>query len=88
MILSSFIFFTLALFHTDTVAYYPGGNLDAVPTVGYSWIWYHPEHWIICLVLNLIALGLFLHGFFLDLRESGWKLSDHVKVEVIEDEEN
>ena len=86
--LASSVFFTLVMFHTDTVAYYPGGDATSQPTIGYSWIWYHFEHWGISLVLNLLALGFFLYGWFLDFRESGWKLSNHIKVEIIEDEEN
>jgi hypothetical protein len=87
LILASFIFLTLALFHTDTATYYPGGDLDGEPTVGYSWIWYHPEHWVICYGLNFLALVFFLYGLVLDFRESSFKLSNHLKVEIIEDEE-
>lgn len=85
--LASFVFFVLVLFHTDNVAYYPSGDFDAKPTIGYSWIWYHFEHWGICLVLTYSSLVFFLHGLILDLRESGWKLSNYIKIEIVEDEE-
>lgn len=81
------IFLTLAIFHIDTNLYYPEGSLTNPLTIGYSWIWYHFEHWVICLVLSLIATGLFIHGLFLDLQQSNWKLSNYIKIEIIEDEE-
>ena len=43
LVLSQVVFFGLAAYHTDDQIYYPDGNLEATPTRGYSWIWYHPE---------------------------------------------
>ena len=56
--------------------------------IGYSGIWYHFEQWGICVILNFVALVLFIYGGLDDLRKSSWKLSDHVKIEVIEEEES
>jgi len=87
MMLSSVLFFSLAAIHMDDALYYPEGNMENSPSRGYSWIWYHFEHWGICLGLNIAALGLFIYGGLDGLRKSDWKLSDHIKIEVVEDEE-
>jgi len=87
LIFSSTLFFGLAIFHTDTKAYYQGGNIENSPTIGYSWIWYHFEHWGTCLGLNLVATGMFFYGLILDIRESNWKLSNYIKIEITENEE-
>jgi hypothetical protein len=55
---------------------------------GYSGIWYHFEHWSVSLVLSVVAAVFGLFGLGVDIRESGWKLSDFIKIEVTwEDEE-
>jgi len=70
VLLSQTIFFSLAVFHMDSELYYPGGNLDAQPSQGYSWIWYHFEHWIICLILDIVAIVFFLDGLIGDFKKS------------------
>ena len=73
LVLSQVVFFGLAAYHTDDQFYYPDGNLEATPTKGYSWIWYHPEQWIISLVLAVAAVAFFVFGLVMEVRESGWK---------------
>lgn len=85
LLLSQTIFFLLAIYHTDSTLYYPGGDLEKIPTVGFSWIWYHLESWMICVVLNLIAIIVFFYG---SLEEKmNWKSSDLAKIEIEEDEQ-
>ena len=54
----------------------------------YSGIWYHFEHWSISLVLSFVAAVFGLFGLGVDVRESGWKLSDFIKIEIIDDDES
>lgn len=58
--------------------------------IGYSWIWYRIEYWSVSLVMSFIGLIFGLYGFGIDLKDSGWKLSDIIKIEIveIEDEES
>ena len=81
------VFFGLAAYHTDNKLYYPNDDPGATPTVGYSWIWHHFEHWVTSLVLNLVGVAVFISGTIREIRQSGWKLSDFIKIEVIETEE-
>lgn len=71
LVLSQVIFFVLAAYHTDNQLYYPDDNLEPYPTRGYSWIWYHPEHWLLCLVLGIAGLGFFIFGIIDDIRKTG-----------------
>ena len=73
LVLSQVVFFGLAAYYTDDQLYYPDGDLGATPTRGYSWIWYHPEQWLMSLVLVVAAVAFFVYGAGLDIRESGWK---------------
>lgn len=70
----------MALYNTSPIV---GSNVDSYE--GYSWIWYHQSQWIISLVLNLVALGLFLLGLLSDIK-SDWSLSKFIKIEIIESE--
>jgi hypothetical protein len=57
--------------------------------ISYSGIWYHFEHWSVSLVLSVVAAVFGLFGLGVDIRESGWKLSDFIKIEVTwEDDED
>ena len=76
LILSQTVFLTLAAYHTDNEPYYPGGQPDTKPTIGYSWIWYHLEHWIISWVLVLISLTFCVHGLLTDFMQSKNKQDD------------
>lgn len=71
LVISQVSFFGLAAYHTDDQLYYPDDNLEGSPTRGYSWIWYHPEQWLVCLVFGLFALVFFIFGFVVDIRNSG-----------------
>ena len=87
MVLSQTVFLGFAAYHIDTrgdVSEYLG--ISPAPTVGYSWIWHHPEHWIISLVLNLAGMVVFASGI---IKEKGpdWKLSNFIKIEIVETEE-
>lgn len=86
--LSYTLFFALALYNTDSGAYYPNGDLEMTPTWGYSWIWYHPEQWIFSLILDLAALAVFVHGLIKDIRDSSWRISDYIKIQIVEETED
>lgn len=71
LVLSQVVFFGLAAYHTDNQLYYPDDNLEGSPSRGYSWIWYHPDQWLICLVFVVFALTFFVFGFVVDIKTSG-----------------
>ena len=73
LVLSQVVFFGVAAYYTDDQIYYPDGDLEAAPTRGYSWIWYHPEQWLISLVLVGVAVAFFVIGLGAEIRESGWR---------------
>ena len=85
MVLSQTVFLGLAAYHTDNRLYYPNDDPLATPSAGYSWIWYHPEQWIISLTLNIAAVATFMYGI---IKEKNWKLSDFIKIEIVETEED
>ena len=68
LVLSQVAFFGLAAYNTDDQLYYPNGDLEAVPSRGYSWIWYHPEQWLVSLVLAVAAVVFFGYAVGLDIR--------------------
>ena len=70
LVLSQLVFFIFAAYHTDNLIYFPEDSSVEMPTRGYSWIWYHPEHWFISLILALIAIAFFLYAAVLDLKKS------------------
>ncbi len=83
MLLSQTVFLGLAAYYTDNQPFYPDGNLEAASTRGYSWIWYHFEHWGISLVLNLAGVVVFISGVLKE-KNPDWKLSDFIKIEIVE----
>jgi hypothetical protein len=87
LVLSWTVFLGFAVYYTDDGLYYPEGDVDASPSVGYSWIWYHLESWVISLVIDLGALVMLVYGLVLDIVDSNWKLSDYVKIEIAEEDE-
>ena len=72
LVLSQTVFLGLAAYYTDTRVYYPDGDPNASPTMGYSWIWYHFENWIISLTLSLAAVAVFIFGIMKEKRPD-WK---------------
>jgi hypothetical protein len=80
MILSWTIFLIVALYNTSPIL---GSDTDSY--AGYSWIWYHQDQWIISLVLNIVALALFIVGLLSDIK-SGWTISKFIKIEISESE--
>ena len=50
----------------------------------YSWIWYHPEQWLTSLILAVAAVAFFVHGY---ARESGWRLSDYIKIGITDSDD-
>ena len=87
MVLSQFVFFALAAYNTESRVDYPKVGAEESRKVGYSWIWYHPEQWLISLVISLISLVACVDGLLVDLKESGWSLSNFIKIEEVETEE-
>ena len=59
-------------------------------TNGYSAIWYHFDYWSVSLVVSFVGACFGIFGLIFDIKESGWKLSDFVKIEIVEidNEEN
>ena len=86
LVLSQITFFIFALYHTETRIGLPN-FIDETPTIGYSWIWYHPEHWLISFIICLVSLIVFISGLLLDLREANWSLSNFIRIEVLETKE-
>lgn len=77
LILAWTLFLSLALYHTDSNFYYPNGNLEAAPSWGYSWIWYHKEQWLPSIVLNLSGLVLFIHGLITENERPDRELTEY-----------
>ena len=78
------LFLGFAAYHIDD-QYNPKGALS----VGYSWIWYYFGQWSISLFFSLSAAIFGLFGLILEIKKSGLKISDFIKLEIIlEDEEN
>ena len=75
LLLSQTSFLLIAAYHTDNELYYPNDQPNAEPTVGYSWIWYHLDHWIISLFLAFAGLITFSHGLISDYGEKKKKKS-------------
>jgi hypothetical protein len=71
--LSQIVFFSLAAYHTDDQIYRPEANDQSKSTRGYSWIWYHPEQWLISLALVVAAIVFFVFAAGLDIKEFGRK---------------
>jgi hypothetical protein len=80
MIVSWIVFLSIAYYNTSPVV-----NSDTNSYAGYSWIWYHQEQWIISLVLNIVALALYILGILSDMK-SGWNLSKFIKIEIVKSE--
>lgn len=58
LIFSQVIFFVFAAYNIET----KGSTVENNETLGYSWIWYHPEQWLISLLISLISFLFFIHG--------------------------
>ena len=87
MLVSWITFLVLAVYDTGNQAHHPSGKNESSLIV-YSGVWYHLEHWSISLVLSFVAAVLGMFGLGIDIRESGWKLSDFIKIEIVwEDDE-
>ena len=69
-----------AVSYTEGQAYFPGDKIDS--------IWLHPEQWSISLVFSLVAAVFGGFGLVVDIRKSGWKLSDFIRIEIIDDDES
>jgi hypothetical protein len=67
LLVSQTSFLVLAAYHTDTKFYSSSNRTGTSPSLSYSWIWYHLEHWIISLVFALGALFMFIHGIVSEL---------------------
>jgi hypothetical protein len=77
ILLSQTSFLLIAAYHTDNQIYYSSaGSTDEIST-GYSWIWYHLEHWIISLFLAFAGLASFSHGAISDFRAKKQKKPTH-----------
>ena len=79
LLVSWTVFLVWAAIDTGSQAYKHESSL-----IVYSGIWYHFEHWSISLVLSFVAAVFGLFGLGAEFRESGWKLSDYIKIEIIE----
>jgi hypothetical protein len=66
LLLSQTAFLGLAAYFTDNQVYYSNNDSTAVSTIGYSWIWYHPQEWTWVLPLAVLALVFFLFGLVRD----------------------
>ncbi|MBT8171927.1 hypothetical protein KJN74_03560 [Candidatus Bathyarchaeota archaeon] len=77
----------IAAYNTETKTDYPIENNIEARTIGYSWIWYHPEQWLICLIISLFSAVVFVYGLLVDLKKSRWSIRDFIKIEIVNEEE-
>ena len=82
LLISWTIFLGLAAFYVDNQSHHPGGTIGS-SLFGYSGIWYRFEGWSISLILSSVAVVVGLFGLGLDIKDSGWKLSDFIKIEIV-----
>ena len=87
MILSQVVFFVFVAYNTESKVNYPQVGAEERRTIGYSWIWYHPEQWLISLLLSFGSLLVCIYGLLVDLKKSGLSLSHLVKIEVVDSKE-
>ena len=52
--------------------------------MGYSWIWYRFDYWSVSIVMSFMGLIFGLYGLGIDIKESGLRFSDFIKIEIIE----
>jgi hypothetical protein len=57
-------------------------------SMGVSAIWYRFEYWSVSLVLSFVGAFFGLYGLGLDISDSGWKFSDFIKIEVVNEDED
>ena len=87
LLVSWTVFLVLAAYYTDSQAHHLGFKIESSVIV-YSGIWYHFEHWSISLVLSFVAAVFGVFGLGVEIRESGWKLSDLITIEIVDYDEN
>lgn len=56
--------------------------------MGYSGIWYRFDYWSVSLVMSFLGTVFGLYGLAVDIKESAWKLSDFIKIEIVEMEDD
>ena len=83
LLVSWTVFLILAAINTN-----PQANKTESYMIVYSRIWYYFEHWSISLVMSFVATVFGLFGLGVDIRESDWKLSDLITIEIVDYEEN
>lgn len=86
MVLSWTMFLLIAAYNTETTINHPQVDNTEARTIGYSWIWYHPEQWLISLIISLVSVTVFVYGFLVDLKKSRWSISDFIRIEIVEEE--
>ena len=69
LLLSQTIFLGLAAYYTDNQVYYANDDPTADSTIGYSWIWYHPQEWTWVIPLSVLSLVFFIYGLMDDIRK-------------------
>ena len=87
LLVSWTVFLGFAAYHTSSQSYRLEGEIEWNIS-SYSWIWYHPEHWLISLVMSFVAALFGLFGLLVDIGESGWRLSDVIQIKIIDDDKN
>ena len=85
LILSWTTFLVLAAAYTNSQAYHPGAKIESSMIV-YSGTGHHFEYWSISLVLSFVTAVFGVFGLGVEIRESDWRLSDFIKDEIIDDE--
>ena len=86
MVLSWTMFLVIAAYNTETRINHPQVDNTEARTIGYSWIWYHPEQWLISLIISLVSVTVFVYGLLVDLKKSRWSISDFIRIEIVEEE--
>lgn len=86
LLISWTAFLGLAAYNVDSQSHRPGGKVEP-SMIGYSGIWYHFEQWSLSLVCSSVAAVFGLFGLGIDIKNSGWKISDFIQIEIIREED-
>jgi hypothetical protein len=88
LLISWTAFLVLADHFKANQLYYPENSHEQSSIVTtHSTIWYHKEYWITSLGLSYVALVFGLLGLINDKKRSGWKMSDFIKIEIVEEDQ-
>ena len=86
LLISWTLFLVLAAYFNGNQLYLSQNDIEPA-SIEYSTIWFHTQYWLISLVLTYAALIFGVLGIIRDNMKSGWKLSNFIKIEIVDDEQ-